>query len=90
MKDRFAIQKRPTPPAPIKYIDGDLIHSPVQGKVTAWGRFLPGQGMDGYGSKITTDHQIEHGGKKYRVFATCFSNVASNWVLIKGEKFFVR
>jgi hypothetical protein len=74
----------------LTYTDGELIYAPVKGRETAWGRFLPGQGLDGYGSKITTDYKIDHNGRTYRVYATCYSNAASHWILYEGAKIFIR
>lgn len=53
---------------------------------------LPGQGDDGYGRKITTEIMLRFEGesRKYRVYATCFSNVASHWVIRKGVKLWLR
>lgn len=52
----------------------------------------PGQGQDGYGSKITTDICVIFDGQKKerRVYATCFSNAASHWLLVDGEKLHLR
>jgi hypothetical protein len=70
-------------------IYAERLHFPVKARETAWGRFLPGQSLTGYGSKITTDYKVEYEGRLYRVYATCFSNAASHWILVKGEKIFV-
>ena len=53
------------------------------------GRF-PGTNVTGYGTKITTIWKIPHLDRLYRVYATCFSNCASHWILAKGEKLHVR
>ena len=48
-----------------------------------------GQTQEGYGSKIATPYKVSFplGGKrKYRVYATCYSNVASHWIMIEGRK----
>lgn len=73
----------------VKYIEGpiSLTRSTPKGvRRTAWGTYYPGQNMEGYGSKITTDYILTYKGRKYRVYATCFSNAASYWVTVKGEK----
>lgn len=51
-----------------------------------------GRNSHGYGSKISTDFvlQFNNNARKYRVYAICWSNVASHYVVVKGEKLFVR
>lgn len=46
---------------------------------------------DGYGDKLPTQHQVQlSGSSKWRnVFAVCWSNVASFYVLVNGERKFV-
>lgn len=58
---------------------------------TPWGLYLPGQNVDGYGSKITTDLMLQFTGekKRYRIYATCFANAASHWIIWKGEKLYL-
>lgn len=51
---------------------------------------LPGMNQMGYGCKIPTIWKIPHNGKLYRVYATCYSNCASHWIMCKGEKLHVR
>ena len=82
----------------VEYVTGIyhiLIDEPKGVRRNAWGSFYPGQGMDGYGAKITTDKLLyfpyaDNNGKydrrKYRVYATCFSNVASHWIIKNGKK----
>jgi hypothetical protein len=49
--------------------------------------------VSGYGYKLSTGHIVNFkvDGKKFyrRIWATCYSNVASNWVMFKGDKFYV-
>lgn len=49
-----------------------------------------GQGADGYGKKISTDYMAILNGRKYRVYAVCFSNAASHYVTIKKESYYLR
>lgn len=51
-----------------------------------------GRNQHGYGSKISTPHVLQFNGerRRYRVYACCWSNVASHYVVVKGEKLFVR
>ena len=48
----------------------------------AWGYRHPGQNEMGYGRKISTDYMVMIGKKYYRVYATCFSNCASHWIMV--------
>jgi hypothetical protein len=62
-----------------------------------WGYRHPGQDTAGYGRKVTSDYKVrfldgEMGkpvGRKYRVYITCFSNVASHWIKVKGQVYHV-
>lgn len=44
------------------------------------------QTATGYGRRLTTRYKVRYEGRLYRVYATCFSNVASNWIVAKGAK----
>lgn len=45
---------------------------------------------DGYGDRIPTDWGVRIGTEKRwrRVWATCWSNVASHWIAINGERMY--
>ena len=45
----------------------------------------------GYGIKIRTNRMIQRHGEKIwrRVYAGCYSNVASFYVIVKGERFYL-
>lgn len=78
----------------ITYIEDhefDFIDEPVNRRGDMMS-LLPGQSQDGYGSKIITDRMVKFHGEKrqYRVYATCFSNVASNWIVKNGKKLHIR
>ena len=46
---------------------------------------------NGYGSKLPTRYMLSIDGGRYRrVYATCFSNVASYWVVVSGKKLYLR
>src|SRR4051812_48125869 len=51
-----------------------------------------GQAPSGYGRKIATPHKIKLAGEKRwrRVYAVCFSNAASHYVLINGSAYYIR
>tara|TARA_R110002020_G_scaffold308903_1_gene524475 strand:+ start:456 stop:731 length:276 start_codon:yes stop_codon:yes gene_type:complete len=44
------------------------------------------QTASGYGLKLTTRYKVRHNGRLWRVYATCISNAASHWILVKGQK----
>jgi hypothetical protein len=50
---------------------------------------LPRRTLSGYGAKIATSYVVRfaHTTRKHRVYATCYSNQASFWVLIGGDKY---
>jgi hypothetical protein len=47
------------------------------------------QTATGYGKKLNTGKKAIVGNKTYRVYASCFSNVASLYIIIKGVKIYV-
>jgi hypothetical protein len=68
----------------------DLIYQPLDWQVA--GRQ---QTATGYGLKLTTPYMVLVGDRAYargwrRVYASCVSNVASMWVLIRGQKYHLR
>ena len=68
-----------------------VIYKPVPRRGPSWMPILPGQGADGYGSKITTDWVVVFNGDtrkiKHRVYATCYSNAASHWIMVEKQKY---
>ena len=64
----------------VKYCDiQELRIVPCLGRKTPWGFFAQGQGDDGYGRKISTQYEVRlrgEGERWYKVYASCFSNVA--------------
>jgi hypothetical protein len=83
----------------IKYIENtsdDFEKHPTRSHLarTSYGTFSNykalGLNVDGYGRKIRTIWKVPFKGRLYRVYATCFSNVSSHWILSKGEKLFIR
>ena len=60
-----------------------------QAKVIRTPTIRSGQGADGYGKKITTDYSVELEGKRYPVFAICYSNAASHYATINKRKVFL-
>lgn len=45
------------------------------------------QTATGYGSKLTSPYKVRFLGRWYRVYYTCYSNVASHWIVARGEKY---
>ena len=72
----------------IIYLDGKFTAKQV---LLPWQRMGLQQTRDGYGKKLTTTWMIRrHGETRWRrVYAVCFSNAASHYVLIKGEPYFL-
>ncbi len=48
------------------------------------------QTATGYGRKLTQSYKVKYNGRFYRVYATCFSNVASLYIIVKGENLYIR
>ena len=46
--------------------------------------------VSGYGSKLPTQYLVHDGKYLRRVYAICWSNVASFYVLAKGERLFIQ
>jgi len=53
-------------------------------------QLMPGQGKDGYGSKITTDYECRVGNKWHRVYLIQISNAGSHYVTVGGQRYYVR
>lgn len=75
----------------ITYVEGKFTvtrKSPKGKRTTMWGTFYPGQSMTGYGGKISTDYAVQFEGERrwHRVYATCYSNVASHWIVRGGKQ----
>ncbi len=46
---------------------------------------------NGYGRKLPTRYMLSFNcGRFRRIYATCFSNVASYWVIVSGKKLYLR
>ncbi len=52
----------------------------------------PGQSPSGYGDKISSDYvvQFDDKGRKYRVYIICHSNLGSMYVIVKGQRLYMR
>lgn len=48
-------------------------------------QMAPGQGVYGYGRKISTDYMATFNGRKHRVYCCCFSNAGTCYVLSGGK-----
>ena len=44
----------------------------------------------GYGSKLTTRYNVEHNGKLYRVYASCYGNSGSLYIVTQGKRIYLR
>jgi hypothetical protein len=47
------------------------------------------QSASGYGAKLVTRYKICFERRTYRVYATCYSNSASHWFVVRGTKIFI-
>ena len=59
----------------------------------AWQRQGLQQTASGYGSKLTTEHMVKVEGQRdiwRRVYAICYSNAASFYILLGGKLVFVQ
>ena len=68
----------------------EVVNKPVKRRGTVFLQLLPGQSPSGYGAKISTDKMVRINNRLYRVYTTCFSNVASHWIKKNGNKFYFR
>ena len=71
-----------------KYIDweeSDIIDAPL------WyhKRGLQ-QTASGYGSKLNTGKKLMVGNRKYRIYCICYSNSGSNYIIMKGERIYLK
>lgn len=62
----------------------DLIDAP-----TKWQAMGLQETATGYGRRLNTGLKIDYCGRKYRLYATCFSNCASVWFAVRGRKIYV-
>lgn len=70
----------------IKYLDEALIQS-FREDLTA-PRY--GRNAYGYGLKIPTHKWLKVRNRWRRVYATCFSNAATHWIVLDGAKVYLR
>jgi hypothetical protein len=54
-----------------------------------WQKLSQSQTASGYGSKLTTRYKAKYNGRYYRVYARCYSNTSSTFILVKGFKIWV-
>ena len=47
------------------------------------------QTASGYGNKLTTPYKAKYNGRLYRVYAICYSNCASNYIIVRSNKIFL-
>ena len=69
----------------IKYLEEHFTNYTVDVEVPRRRKYSPGT----YGDKIATAYVVNfrQPAKKCRVYATCYSNVASHWVTRKGQRY---
>ncbi len=73
----------------VKYAENigqeDLVESPL-----IWQKLGLQETASGYGNKLTTKYKVKYQGRMRRVYAVCYSNVASYYIFVKGEKLYLR
>jgi hypothetical protein len=71
----------------IQYLpeETERIYAPLE-----WHKLGRSQTATGYGNKLTTPYKVQHNGRLYRVYATCWSNAATCWIQSKGQKLYLR
>lgn len=62
-------------------VDFTIVHCPLE-----WQKRGLQQTRTGYGGKLTTQNKALFNGKLYRIYATCWSNVATCWFTVKGQQ----
>ena len=69
----------------VKYV------TPTNAKRTPLEQWQRNTNVMGYGDKIRTDFMVQLDGlpRWFRVYAICYSNVASTYITTKGEKLFI-
>jgi len=48
------------------------------------------QTATGYGSKLNTGKKLMVGNRSYRIYCICYSNSGSNYIIVKGERIYLR
>ena len=63
----------------------DLIYSPLDWQVKGLQ-----QTVSGYGAKLTTHYKVKHNNRMKRVYITIYSNIGSLFIMVKGEREYIR
>lgn len=66
------------------YVEREMVYSP-----TEWQKQGLQQTATGYGSKLNTGYKVAYFGKFRRVYAVCYSNAASLYVMFNGQRRFL-
>jgi len=53
---------------------------------TKWQKLGLSQTASGYGKQLNTGYMVHYDGRLRRVYAVCYSNVSSLYVLVKGQR----
>jgi len=70
----------------IEYIEPEkTISAPLE-----WQKRGLSQTATGYGAKLATCEKALHNGRLYRIYAICYSNAASYYIISRGKKLFIR
>lgn len=72
----------------LQYID--TTNLPMKDDYLPWQAQGLSQTTSGYGSKLTTTKKIYYNNKWHRVYAICYSNCASSYILVNKERMFLK
>lgn len=76
----------------VEYVDEEftVVEKPVERRGIL--QIAPGQGLSGYGKKISTDRMVrfkDHP-RLYRVYVVCYSNAGSAYIIRRGKTLYFR
>jgi hypothetical protein len=72
----------------LTYIDSDNLL--IKDDYLPWQEQGLQQTTSGYGNKLTTTRKLFYNNRWYRIYAICYSNCGSCYILVKGERMFLR
>ena len=62
----------------------------VRYRPLAWQVAAMQKTASGYGTKIPTRYTVTYQGRERRIYADCCSNVAATYIIVNGQKVYVR
>jgi hypothetical protein len=73
----------------INYAEGIDLERDRAWTPTEWQKRGLQQTATGYGSKINSGYTVPYNGRMYRVYAICYSNAATFYIIVKGQRLFI-